>query len=168
MKAAFLLFLAAALCSCSIKESIITPPVQEAPAPLELKMNTAAPTKALIKESRLPDPSMVGITVRDPYGAYTGEGYTNVKYTSRDNDGVQVWESDSPVMLSTQSGTVYSYYPYADGIKDITSIPVRANSTVQTDFLWGTPVSASRDNRTASIILNHALAAVKISFARGT
>lgn len=168
MKAAFLLFLAAALCSCSIKESIITPPVQEAPAPLVLTMNTTPPTKALIKDSRLPDPSMVGITVRDPYGAYTGEGYTNVKYTSRDNDGVQVWESDSPVMLSTQSGTVYSYYPYADGIKDITSIPVRANSTVQTDFLWGTPVSASRDNRTASIILNHALAAVKISFARGT
>lgn len=168
MKAAFLLFLAAALCSCNIKESIITPPVQEEAAPLVLTMNTTPPTKALIKESRLPDPSMVGITVRDPYGAYTGEGYTNVKYTSRDNDGVQVWESDSPVMLSTQSGTVYSYYPYADGIKDITSIPVRANSTVQTDFLWGTPVSASRDNRTASIILNHALAAVKISFARGT
>ena len=168
MKAAFLLFLAAALCSCSIKESIISPPVQEAPAPLVLKMNTAAPTKALIKDSRLPDPSIVGITVRDPYGAYTGVDYTNVKYTSRDDNGAQVWESDSPVMLSTQSGTVYSYYPYADGIKDITSIPVRANSTVQTDFLWGTPVSASRDNRTASIILNHALAAVKISFARGT
>lgn len=168
MKAAFLLFLAAALCSCSINESIITPPVQEEAAPLVLTMNTTPPTKALIKESRLPDPSMVGITVRDPYGTYTGEGYTNVKYTSRDNDGVQVWESDSPVMLSTQSGTVYSYYPYADGIKDFTSIPVRANSTVQTDFLWGTPVSASRDNRTASIILNHALAAVKISFARGT
>lgn len=168
MKAAFLLFLAAALCSCSIKDSIISPPVQEAPAPLVLKMNTAAPTKALIKDSRLPDPSIVGITVRDPYGAYTGVDYTNVKYTSRDDNGAQVWESDSPVMLSTQSGTVYSYYPYADGIKDITSIPVRANSTVQTDFLWGTPVSASRDNRTASIILNHALAAVKISFARGT
>ena len=168
MKAAFLLFLVAALCSCSIKESIISPPVQEAPAPLVLKMNTAAPTKALIKDSRLPDPSIVGITVRDPYGAYTGGDYTNVKYTSRDDNGAQVWESDSPVMLSTQSGTVYSYYPYADGIKDITSIPVRANSTVQTDFLWGTPVSASRDNRTASIILNHALAAVKISFARGT
>lgn len=168
MKAAFLLFLAAALCSCSIKENIITPPVQEAPAPLVLKINTAAPTKALIKDSHLPDPSIVGITVRDPYGAYTGVDYTNVKYTSRDENGAQVWESDSPVMLSTQSGTVYSYYPYADGIKDITSIPVRANSTVQTDFLWGTPVSASRDNRTASIILNHALAAVKISFARGT
>ena len=168
MKAAFLLFLAAALCSCSIKESIISPPVQEAPAPLVLKMNAAAPTKALIKDSRLPDPSIVGITVRDPYGAYTGVDYTNVKYTSRDDNGAQVWESDSPVMLSTQSGTVYSYYPYADGIKDITSIPVRANSTVQTDFLWGTPVSANRDNRTASIILNHALAAVKISFARGT
>ena len=79
MKAAFLLFLAAALCSCSINESIITPPVQEEAAPLVLTMNTTPPTKALIKESRLPDPSMVGITVRDPYGAYTGEGYSNVK-----------------------------------------------------------------------------------------
>lgn len=164
----YISILAGILCSCSLEENILPDITQQEPTPLELMLNTAHPTKGLIKESRLPDPSMVGITVRDPYGAYTGEGYTNVKYTSRDDNGAQVWESDSPVMLSTQSGTVYSYYPYADGITDITSIPVRANSTVQTDFLWGTPVSASRDNRTASIILNHALAAVKISFARGT
>lgn len=135
---------------------------------MELTMSTGISTKALVKGTRLPDPSSVGITVRDPYGAYTGDAYTNVQYTSRDESGKQVWESDSPVLLSMQSGTVYSYYPYAEAFTDITNIPIRANSTVQTDFMWGTPVSASMDNRTASVVLNHALAAVKITFIRGT
>lgn len=136
--------------------------------PMELTMSTGISTKALVKGTRLPDPSSVGITVRDSYGAYTGDAYTNVRYTSSDESGKQVWESDSPVLLSMQSGTVYSYYPYAEAFTDITNIPIRANSTVQTDFMWGTPVSASMDNRSASVVLNHALAAVKITFVRGT
>lgn len=169
MKQTHLLLLAAAItCSCSHKELIMPSPDQEEMVPMELTMSTGIPTKALVKGTRLPDPSSVGITVRDSYGAYTGEAYTNVQYTSRDESGKQVWESDSPVLLSMQSGTVYSYYPYAEAFTDITNIPIRANSTVQTDFMWGTPVTASMDNRSASVVLNHALAAVKITFVRGT
>ena len=169
MKHSLLILSAVAIISsCDHKELIMPSPDQEEMVPMELTMSTGIPTKALVKGTRLPDPSSVGITVRDSYGAYTGEAYTNVQYTSRDESGKQVWESDSPVLLSMQSGTVYSYYPYAEAFTDITNIPIRANSTVQTDFMWGTPVSASMDNRSASIVLNHALAAVKITFVRGT
>ena len=158
---------AAIISSCNHKELIIPSPDIETRVPMELSISTGTDTRALVKGTRLPDPSSVGVTVRDPYGAYTGEAYTNVQYTSRDESGQQVWESDSPVLLSMQSGTVYSYYPYAEAFTDVTNIPIRANSTIQTDFLWGNPVSASMDNRNASITLNHALAAVKITFVRG-
>ena len=99
------LAVAAALCCCTKPESIL-PVIEEEPmAPLELKLATQAVTKAMIKESRLPDPSSVGITVRDSYGAYAGEEYTNIKYTSKDASGAQVWECDSHIMLSPQTGT---------------------------------------------------------------
>lgn len=131
-------------------------------------MSTQTVTRAIVKDKTLPNPSSVGITVRDPYGAYSGDGYTNVAYTSRDDSGTQVWDCESPVLLSPQTGTVYSYYPYAEAFTDITALPIRANSTVQTDFMWGTPVTASKDSRIASIRLNHALAAVRITYVRGT
>ena len=162
------LIVAAALCCCTKPESIL-PVIEEEPmAPLELTLSTQTVTRAMIKESRLPDPSSVGITVRDSYGAYAGAEYTNIKYTSKDISGAQAWECDSPIMLSPQTGTLYSYYPYAEACTDISTISIRANSTVQTDFMWGTPVSVSKDNRHASIKMNHALAAVRITYVRGT
>ena len=162
------LAVAAALCCCTKPESIV-PVIEEEPmAPLELTLSTQTVTRAMIKESRLPDPSSVGITVRDSYGSYAGAEYTNIKYTSKDASGVQAWECDSPIMLSPQTGTLYSYYPYAEACTDISAISIRANSTVQTDFMWGTPVSVSKDNRHASIKMNHALAAVRITYVRGT
>ena len=162
------LAVAAALCCCTKPESIL-PVIEEEPmSPLELTLSTQTVTRAMIKESKVPDPSSVGITVRDSYGAYAGAEYTNIKYTSKDASGAQVWECDSPIMLSPQTGTLYSYYPYAEACTDISAISIRANSTVQTDFMWGTPVSVSKDNRHASIKMNHALAAVRITYVRGT
>ena len=157
-----------ALCGC--QEKIITPePIPSDPAvPLEISMSTAELTKGLIKDTKLPDGSSVGITIKDDYGVYTGELFTNVKYTAELESGNQVWSSDSPVMLSSETGTAYAYYPYAEACTDITAISIRANSTVQTDFMWGIPVSVSKDNRKATLVMKHALAAVRITYVRGT
>ena len=144
-------------------------PIPSDPAvPLELTMSTAELTKGLIKDTKLPDGSSVGITIKDDYGAYTGELFTNVKYTAQQESGNQVWSSDSPVMLSSETGTAYAYYPYAEACTDIRAISIRANSTVQTDFMWGIPVSVSKDNRKATFVMKHALAAVRITYVRGT
>ena len=152
------------------QEEILTPePILSDPAvPLEISMSTAELTKGLIKDTKLPDGSSVGITIKDDYGVYTGELFTNVKYTAELESGNQVWSSDSPVMLSSETGTAYAYYPYAEACTDITSISIRANSTVQTDFMWGIPVSVSKDNRKATLVMKHALAAVRITYVRGT
>lgn len=157
-----------ALCGC--QEEIMTPePIPSDPAvPLEISMSTAELTKGLIKETRLPDGSSVGITIKDDYGVYTGELFTNVKYTAEMESGNQVWSSDSPVMLSSETGRAYAYYPYAEACTDIRAISIRANSTVQTDFMWGIPVSVSKDNRKATLVMKHALSAVRITYVRGT
>ena len=157
-----------ALCGCR-EEIMIPEPTPSDPAvPLEISMSTAELTKGLIKDTRLPDGSSVGITIKDDYGVYTGELFTNVKYTAELESGNQVWSSDSPVMLSSETGTAYAYYPYAEACTDITAISIRANSTVQTDFMWGIPVSVSKDNRKATLVMKHALAAVRITYVRGT
>ena len=162
------LSIAAVLYSCSPQD--ITPPLieEETLVPLEVELTTHTVTRAIVEGTTLPTASSVGITVRDSYGAYAGEEYTNIKYTSKEVSGSHVWECDSPIMLSPQTGTLYSYYPYAEACTDISAISIRANSTVQTDFIWGTPVSVSKDNRHASIKMNHALAAVRITYVRGT
>ena len=151
-------------------QEIMTPEqIPSDPAvPLEISMSTAELTKGLIKDTKLPDGSSVGITIKDDYGVYTGELFTNVKYTAEQESGNQIWSSDSPVMLSSETGTVYAYYPYAEACTDITAISIRANSTVQTDFMWGIPVSVSKDNRKATLVMKHALAAVRITYVRGT
>ena len=159
----------ALLCSCSPAEVLLPEePQAEQPVALELSMSTAELTKALVKDTRLPDGSSVGITIKDDYGVYTGELFSNVKYTAQQESGNQVWSSDSPVMLSSETGTAYAYYPYAEACTDITAISIRANSTVQTDFMWGIPVSVSKDNRKATLVMKHALAAVRITYVRGT
>ena len=159
----------ALLCGCSPAEVLLPQePQAEQPVALELSMSTAELTKALVKDTRLPDGSSVGITIRDDYGVYTGELFTNVKYTAQQESGNQIWASESPVMLSSETGTAYAYYPYAEACTDITAISIRANSTVQTDFMWGIPVSVSKDNRKATLVMKHALAAVRITYVRGT
>ena len=161
--------MAVTICSC-FQDDVIIPIVDENDnyLPLELQMNTESITKAIIKEKQLPSGSSVGLTVTDPYGVYTGEGYANVQYTASGSGTAQIWNCSSPIMLSAQSGTLYSYYPYSEAYDDITAIPIRANSTVQVDCMYGLPVSVSKDSRKAAITLKHALAAVRITYVRGT
>ena len=152
------------------QEEIITPePIPSDPmVPLELSMTTATLTKGLIKDAKLPDGASVGITLKDSYGVYTGELFTNIKYTARSESGNQVWISDSPVMLSSETGTAYAYYPYNSAIEDITAVTVKATSAIQLDCMWGQPVSVSKDSRNAKFTMKHALAAVRITYVRGS
>ena len=156
------------LSSCQEEVILPEPEAHEELFPLELSMTTATLTKGLIKDAKLPDGASVGITVKDSYGVYTGELFTNIKYTAKTESGKQVWSSDSPVMLSSETGTAYAYYPYNSAIEDITAVTVKATSSIQLDCMWGQPVSVSKDSRNARFTMKHALAAVKITYVRGS
>lgn len=170
MKRILLPALLALLTLSSCQEEVITPtgPIPEELAPLELSMCTATLTKGLIKDTWLPDGSSVGITIKDTYGYYSGELYNNIVYTSRNDNGQQVWEAESPIMLSSEMGTLFAFYPFSEAYEQITAIPLRATSATQVDCMYGVPVTVNKDKRSATIVMKHALAAVKISFVRGT
>lgn len=155
---------------CSCNEEIIVPDAEpaETTAALELSMTTATLTRGLIKDTQLPDGASVGITVKDDYGIYTGELFTNIKYTAQSESGNQTWITDSPIMLSSETGTAYAYYPYNSAIEDITAVTVKASSNIQIDCMWGQPVSVSKDSRNARFTMKHALAAVRITYVRGS
>ena len=71
-------------------------------------------------------------------------------------------------MLSSETGTAYAYYPYNSAIEDITAVTVKATSAIQLDCMWGQPVSVSKDSRNAKFTMKHALAAVRITYVRGS
>ena len=170
MKRIFLPALCLILTLASCQEVLITPPepIPEELVALELSMSTATLTKGLIKDTQLPNGSSVGITIKDTQGYYSGELYNNVVYTSRNDNGQQVWETEFPIMLSSEIGTLFAFYPFSESLDQISSIPLKATSVSQVDYLYGVPVTVNRDKRNASIVMKHALAAVKITYVRGT
>ena len=170
MKRIFIPALCLILAFVSCQEELITPPepMPEELVALELSMSTATLTKGLIKDTQLPNGSSVGITIKDTQGYYSGELYNNVVYTSRNDNGQQAWEAQSPIMLSSEIGTLFAFYPFSESLDQISSIPLKATSVSQVDYLYGVPVTVNRDKRNASILMKHALAAVKITYVRGT
>ena len=156
------------VCSCHEEITPIIPVEIEKQEELVLNMSTETITKAIIEGRRLPDNSSVGLFITDDSGFYEPAGYKNIKYTSRSEGGVQVWDSENPIYLSDKDATLYSYYPHIASLTSMNLLPVTASSTVQVDYMWGNPVNVSKGNRVANISMKHALAVVRVTFVRGT
>ena len=161
------------ICRGGVDDTVPSTPVEPGTnedeiLPLVLNFGTSAMTKALVEDTVLPTGSSVGITIRDDYGRYTGDDYTNIRYSSALSAGVQVWETTSPVLLARETGTLFSYWPHSEDEADGQVIDVTATSENQTDYMWGLPVAVSKSNRTASITMQHALSAVRIYCKRGS
>ena len=156
------------ICSCHEEITPMIPEKIDQQEELVLNMSTEAITKAIVEGSRLPDNSSVGLFITDNSGFYEPAGYKNIKYTSRSEGGVQVWESENPIYLSDKDATLYSYYPHIASLTSMNLLPVTASSTVQVDYMWGNPVNVSKGNRVANITMKHALAVVRVTFVRGT
>ena len=156
------------VCSCHKEITPIIPVEIEKQEELVLNMSTETITKAIIEGSRLPDNSSVGLFITDDSGFYEPAGYKNIKYTSRSEGGVQVWDSENPIYLSDKDATLYSYYPHIASLTSMNLLPVTASSTMQVDYMWGNPVNVSKGNRVANITMKHALAVVRVTFVRGT
>lgn len=159
--------LLAAICSCS-REQIRTEAGNTELSPLVIKSIGVVPTKALFTGQTLTG-SFGAMLVEEGEDTYDGLTYENVKFTSSGSGEQAVWETDTDIMLSTTPGTLYSYYPYSESSSDMKAIPVQATSSVQTDYMYGTPVtSLSNKNTSTSITMNHALAAIRLSIGKGS
>ena len=157
--------LIAALASCNQVE---VPEYQ--PMSLDIAVTTVAETKGLVTGTTLPSGSSVGLFVTDQTGiTYDGVEVSNVKYTAAGEGASQTWSAVSDIMLSGTKGTLKGYYPYSESVTDITAIPVKATSEIQNDWMWATPVrNLNYKYYNATVKMNHALAAVRLSVIRKT
>ncbi len=143
---------------------------QNQEARLDLQVRTGIATRGVITEKTLPSGSSVGLFVTDDSNVtYDGVSVANIRYTGTGEGDSQAWAADEDIMLSATKGTLRGYYPYSESISDLTAIPVEATSDIQTDWMYATPV-ANLNNRnfTAMMIMNHALAGVRLSLVKGS
>ena len=161
----FAVCLAAALASCN---RIETPEYQA--MSLDINVTTAAETKAVVNGTTLPSGSSVGLFVADESGVtYDGVSVANIRYTGTGEGASQQWAAQSDIMLSATKATLRGYYPYSESVTDISAIPIQATSDVQDDWMWATPVNnLNNKNNSATLTMNHALAAVRLSIVRGS
>ena len=138
--------------------------------PLSLSVIATESSRSLINEGYLINGSEIGITLTDSQGRdYDGLGYNNVRFTAAGSSGNQSWYSGQDVMLSASTANLYAYYPYSAEVRDISSIPVKADSDVQTDYMYAeVETGLNNHNSEALVRLHHALAAVRLSIFRGT
>ena len=127
-------------------------------------------TRGVITGTTLENGSRIGLSLCDVSGTkYQGITYENICYTASESGSSQKWDAESPILVANTPGTLYGYYPYSESVTDIKKINITADSNNQTDYLWGTPVSnITKANADAAVVMNHALAAVRLSVSRGT
>ena len=150
----------AALASCN---RIDTPEMRN--GVLDINVKNGMETKAVIESTTLPSGSEIGLCITDASGmTYDGSYLKNVKYTAVGDGDTQKWTAASDILLSATVANISSYYPYDESVTDLTAIPVETTSEVQTDWMWGTPVSGlDNKNTSATINMNHALVAIKLN-----
>ena len=125
-------------------------------------VTTSELTKAAIEGSKFPTADAASIGLFIDGTSYTGDKYTNVRYTKP--EGSDSWSADPEIELQAAEATVYGYYPYQAGITGISSISV-SSSVDGDDWMWATPVAeVSSSNPEVSLSMNHALALVEITF----
>ena len=161
------------LASCDNRLPEPDVPSREDKVPLELNVQAspATQTKGLIYGTTMPDGACLGIAVVEPdMDTYDGESYLNIPYEAITKDGAQVWNPvGEPILLSTTSGNAFAYYPYSEDVTSLKEIPVKATSDHQVDYMYAKKInSVKKSTPTASMTLNHALCAVRLSIIRGT
>ena len=154
---------------CALTATACTDTLEEAalPKPLSVDVNARDITaRAPIHGTALPDAASIGISLLAEDGTvYDGVTYANLKYTASGTAPDQTWSTPDIPTLSSTSAKLVAYYPWADGT-DYTAVPVETDT--QIDYMyskWLTGLSNANPN--ASIVMQHALTAVRVALVKG-
>lgn len=156
--------------SCSPMEPAALPPAEGTPLQVSVSHDAAVASRALVQDTSLQDGTQIGLSLHDISGAtYQGTACENRLYRACGSGGGQTWQSESPIMVSNTPGTLYGYYPYSPAVESVASIPVKADSDNQTDWMYAEPAGGiTKANCRAQVTMKHALSAVRIIAKRGT
>jgi len=130
---------------------------------LNVSFNVAeVQSRAIFTEASLPTASVVGAKL-DGYDSYSA-----ITFTANGTGQAQTWTPSTDVVLGEDQGTLYTYFPYSQNT-DISAISVDMTEDDQTDWLYGTPVTGvSEDKADVTVTLNHALANINLTLAKGS
>ncbi|MCI1780156.1 MAG: fimbrillin family protein [Bacteroidales bacterium] len=147
--------------------------VRSEEGPLSVRANIAKNTISVTKSDVTSfSNSTIGVFVDDAAGAYSPEKNSTASVNTGDNS-----VSPSPEIYINANASVYAYYPAA--ADELTSpnatssknVSVVASddfeATAQSDYMWATPVTVSKSNRTAVLNFNHALCKLVFSISLG-
>lgn len=71
------------------------------------------------------------------------------------------WALQDDILLTDELGTLYSYYPYSDEVRDMKQIPLSSSS--QHDYLVSRPAKVDVTNTEATLRMQHVMSLVKFS-----
>jgi len=130
---------------------------------LNVSFNVAeVQSRAIFTEASLPTASVVGAKL-DGY-----DNYSSITFTANGTGQAQTWTPSTDVVLGEDQGTLYTYFPYSQNT-DISAIPVDMTAADQTDWMYGTPVTGvSEAKANVTVTLNHALANINLTLAKGS
>ncbi|MGE4585833.1 MAG: fimbrillin family protein [Mangrovibacterium sp.] len=134
------------------------------------RTNSGVPTRSVVTDF---SNSTIGVYVDDAAGAYSPTTNSTASVSTGSNS-----VTPTPSVYINADATVYAWYPAtADELTNPTSSSTKNITVVssddfaaagQTDYLWATPVSVSKSNRTAALTFQHALSKIIFSITLGS
>ena len=163
--------LAAAVCAAAACSPLEEQPNSDTGGELSISVSTVQPTRGIITDSVLPDGSQIAIAIYNPDGSkYMNKNYNYLRYTAKNGEGSQIWETSSSVILGGSEAVLYACHPYETyTYGDMRNLQIKANNYYQDDFMYAGPYTGLNvDNRHVNITFKHALAAVRLTTSRGS
>lgn len=153
---------AVSLASCSEKVEPVNGTDEAKYVPVEIASVEIPATKAVVSGTEFSEGSSIGtfLCAQNSTTAYSS-GSTNVKYSKGSDNN---WTSTTPLMVSATKGDLYAYYPYKDGVSDITSISI----TNAEDWMYAENQTIDNTSGAVSLTMKHALAYVEVTIKKTT
>ncbi|MBQ0081324.1 MAG: leucine-rich repeat protein [Alistipes sp.] len=124
-------------------------------------VTTSLLTKSAVQGTKFPTAEKASIGIFLVGTGYEDARYKNIEYTKP--AGSDVWTGPE-IELTSSSATVYAYYPYQEGMTDISQLPI-VSSIDKDDWMWAMPVEDVSSSKPAiALTLKHAIALVEITF----
>lgn len=149
---------AVSLASCSEKVEPVNGTDEAKYVPVEIASVEIPATKAVVSGTGFSDGASIGTflftqnSTSTPY--YSGS--TNVKYSKGSGNS---WTSTTPLKVSATTGDLYAYYPYTDGVANITNISI----TNADDWMYAEKKTINSSSGSVSLTMKHALAYVEVT-----
>lgn len=121
-------------------------------------LNSDIHSRAALWNTEFPDNSKIGISL------FYNDSQTVLSLNTEWTVNNAKWTTKQAVPLSREKATAYAYYPYKEGVSDITSIPITYDYS---DYMYGqstqTDISSLDGKNMATFVMRHIMTRMSLS-----